>query len=54
MVDTGGYYDEEKFSVGQQIIQPFLSVKGFRTVNHLFLTHLDQDHSGAFSYLKIS
>ncbi|MFC6053227.1 competence protein [Acinetobacter sp. Ac_877] len=52
MVDTGGYYDEEKFSVGQQIIQPFLSVKGFRTVNHLFLTHLDQDHSGAFSYLK--
>ena len=52
MVDTGGYYDETKFSVGQQIIQPFLSVNGVRKIDYLFLTHLDQDHSGAFDYLK--
>lgn len=52
MVDTGGYYDETKFSVGKQIIRPFLSVNGVRTIDYLFLTHLDQDHSGAFEYLK--
>lgn len=52
MVDTAGYYDEEKFSVGKQIIQPFLSVNGVKKIDDLVLTHLDQDHSGAFEYLK--
>lgn len=52
MVDTGGYYDETKFSVGKQIIQPFLSVNGMKKIDYLFLTHLDQDHSGAYTYLK--
>ncbi len=52
MIDVGGYYDESKFSVGQQIIRPFLSVQGVSTLDHVMLTHLDQDHSGAFAYLK--
>lgn len=52
MVDTGGYYDEEKFSVATQIIQPYFSVEGIRSLDYLFLTHLDQDHSGAYEKLK--
>ena len=52
MVDTGGNYDETKFSVGKQIILPFLSVKGVSELNQLILTHLDQDHSGAYETIK--
>jgi competence protein ComEC len=52
MIDTGGYYDETRFSVGKQIIQPFMSVNGVKEVKYLVLTHLDQDHSGAYDYLK--
>ena len=52
MVDTGGNYDEAKFSVGKQIILPFLSVKGVSELNQLILTHLDQDHKGAYESIK--
>ena len=48
MVDFGGYYDESKFSIGKNIIQPFLSVNGVRKLDQVVLTHLDQDHSGGF------
>ena len=48
MVDMGGNYDEEKFSVGRQIIQPFLSVNALSELDQLVLTHLDQDHSGGY------
>ena len=52
MIDTGGNYDEAKFSVGKQIILPFLSVKGVSELNQLILTHLDQDHKGAYESIK--
>ena len=48
MVDMGGHYDEQKFSVGTQIIQPFLLVNAVAKLDRLVLTHLDQDHSGAY------
>lgn len=48
MIDTGGYYDEEKFSVGEQIIVPYLMRQGISKIDQLILSHLDQDHSGAF------
>ena len=48
MVDTGGYYDEQKFSIGKNIILPFLSRQGLSSIDQLVLTHLDQDHSGAY------
>ena len=48
MVDMGGHYNEEKFSVGKQIIQPFLSVNAVSKLDQLVLTHLDQDHSGGY------
>ena len=52
MIDTGGNYDEAKFSVGRQIILPFLSVNGVSELNQLILTHLDQDHKGAYEAIK--
>jgi competence protein ComEC len=52
MIDTGGNYDEAKFSVGKQIILPFLSVNGVGELNQLILTHLDQDHKGAYESIK--
>ena len=52
MIDTGGNYDEAKFSVGRQIILPFLSVNGVSELNQLILTHLDQDHKGAYESIK--
>ena len=48
MIDTGGAYDEKKFSVGRQIILPFLFEKGISELDQVYLTHLDQDHAGAF------
>ena len=52
MIDMGGYYDEEKFSIGRQVIMPFLSVQGVNQLDQLILTHLDQDHSGAYHSIK--
>jgi len=52
MIDMGGYYDEEKFSIGKQVIIPFLSVQGVSQLDQLILTHLDQDHSGAYHSIK--
>lgn len=48
LIDTGGAYDEKKFSVGRQIILPFLFEKGISELDQVYLTHLDQDHAGAF------
>lgn len=52
MVDMGGNYDESKFSIGQQVIRPFLSVNGVASLDQLVLTHLDQDHSGSYESIK--
>ncbi|WP_180139807.1 DNA internalization-related competence protein ComEC/Rec2 [Acinetobacter sp. YH12043] len=52
MIDMGGYYDEEKFSIGKQVIMPFLSVQGVSQLEQVILTHLDQDHSGAYHSIK--
>ena len=52
MIDMGGNYDESKFSVGKQIILPFLSVNGVSQLNQLILTHLDQDHRGGYDSIK--
>lgn len=52
MVDMGGNYDEEKFSVGRQIILPFLAVNAVSELDQLVLTHLDQDHSGGYLSIR--
>ncbi|MFH7765677.1 DNA internalization-related competence protein ComEC/Rec2 [Acinetobacter sp. BSP-28] len=52
MIDMGGNYDESKFSIGKQIILPFLLVKGVDQLDQLILTHLDQDHKGGYESIK--
>jgi competence protein ComEC len=52
MIDVGGSYDESKFSIGQQILRPFLAVHGIKQLDLVVLSHLDQDHSGAFPHLQ--
>lgn len=52
MIDVGGSMDESRFSVGEQIIFPFLMRQGIQHLDQLILTHLDQDHSGAYPALK--
>ena len=52
MIDVGGSYNESKFSIGQQILRPFLAVNGIKQLDQVVLSHLDQDHSGAFPYLQ--
>ncbi|MEK5745783.1 hypothetical protein VXE41_23260, partial [Acinetobacter variabilis] len=41
-----------RFSIGEQIILPFLSVQGISKLDQLVLTHLDQDHSGAYMHIR--
>lgn len=52
MIDTGGSYDETKFSIGERVVIPFLRQQGVRGLDHVMLSHLDQDHSGAFPKIQ--
>lgn len=49
MVDTGGSFDETKFSIGRQVLVPYLKRQGVQQLDQVILSHLDQDHSGAFA-----
>lgn len=51
LIDTGGSFDEDKFSIGKNIITPYLMKKGITQLDKVLLTHLDQDHAGAFEYI---
>lgn len=52
MIDTGGSYNETKFSLGERVVIPFLRQQGIRYLDHVILSHLDQDHSGAFPVIQ--
>lgn len=52
MIDTGGSYDETKFSIGRQLVIPYLMGKGVSQLDQVYLSHLDQDHAGAFSEIE--
>ena len=52
LIDTGGYYDESRFSIGTQVLLPFLRGEGIRQIDRVILSHLDQDHSGAYPALE--
>ncbi|RSN83062.1 DNA internalization-related competence protein ComEC/Rec2 [Acinetobacter baumannii] len=52
MIDTGGNYDERKFGIGERVDIPFLRQQGIRSLDHVILSHLDQDHSGAFPAIQ--
>ncbi|MDO7213898.1 DNA internalization-related competence protein ComEC/Rec2 [Acinetobacter nosocomialis] len=52
LIDTGGSYDEKIFSIGQNVIVPFLRQQGVKRLDRVVLSHLDQDHSGAFPVIQ--
>ncbi len=52
LIDTGGSYDEKKFSIGQNVVVPFLRQQGVKQLDRVVLSHLDQDHSGAFPAIQ--
>ena len=52
MIDTGGAYDERKFGIGERVDIPFLRQQGVQSLDHVILSHLDQDHSGAFPAIQ--
>lgn len=52
MIDVGGYYDEDKFSIAKQVVIPYLMRQGISQLDQVVLTHLDQDHAGAFQFLN--
>jgi competence protein ComEC len=52
LIDTGGSYDEKIFSIGQNVVVPFLRQQGVKRLDRVVLTHLDQDHSGAFPFIQ--
>ena len=51
MLDVGGSMDEQRFSVGEQLLFPFLARQGVTHLDQVILTHLDQDHSGGYERL---
>lgn len=52
LIDTGGSFDEAKFSIGRQVVLPYLFNRGVASIDRLYLTHLDQDHAGAFDSIQ--
>jgi len=52
LIDTGGTFDEEQFSIGKKVIIPYLMRQGIAQLDQVILTHLDQDHSGAFAEIE--
>ncbi|MFJ8527951.1 DNA internalization-related competence protein ComEC/Rec2 [Bacillus sp. NPDC094106] len=63
LIDTGGTIPIKKepwqqkkheFSVGYDILLPFLQKEGIRTIDKLFVTHGDTDHMGAAKELLSS
>ncbi|WP_284083892.1 DNA internalization-related competence protein ComEC/Rec2 [Acinetobacter nosocomialis] len=52
LIDTGGSYDEKIFSISQNVVVPFLRQQGVKRLDRVVLSHLDQDHSGAFPFIQ--
>ena len=52
MIDVGGSIDESRFSLADNVILPFLMRQGVQGLDQVVLTHLDQDHSGAYAALN--
>lgn len=52
LVDTGGHFNEHRFSLARAVLLPFLMKQGVSELDQVILTHLDVDHSGAFDQLQ--
>jgi beta-lactamase superfamily II metal-dependent hydrolase len=36
LIDTGGYYDESKFSIGQNVVVPYLKSQGVAQLDRIY------------------
>ncbi|WP_101844346.1 DNA internalization-related competence protein ComEC/Rec2 [Halobacillus sp. Marseille-P3879] len=56
MVDAAGpsFFSNNPSSTADHIIEPFLKSNGIRTIDALFVSHKDQDHSGSVDFLNSS
>src|SRR5690606_33393063 len=52
LVDTGGSFDENTFSIGESVVVPFLIQRGISKLDQIFMSHLDQDHAGAYRAIE--
>ncbi|TCM67308.1 competence protein ComEC [Acinetobacter calcoaceticus] len=52
MIDVGGIYNEKQWGIADHIIIPYLMQQGISRLDQVILSHLDQDHSGAFEPLS--
>ena len=52
LIDTGGSFNEQKFGIGERVVIPFLRQRGISKLDQVILSHLDQDHSGAFPSIQ--
>ena len=48
LYDTGPAF-RSGFNAGEQIVVPYLRSRGIREIDHLIVSHSDNDHSGGFS-----
>ena len=51
LLDTGGTHQEQQFGIGEQVLIPHLMSKAIGQLDLVILSHLDQDHAGAFNSL---
>ena len=51
LYDTG-YANEDGFDLGQRVIAPYLRHEGINHLDHVVLSHDDQDHAGGYPFLR--
>lgn len=52
MIDVGGKYNEKVWGIADQVVIPYLMNRGISGLDQVILSHLDQDHSGAFERIS--
>lgn len=52
LLDTGGRHHEEQSGIGEQVLIPHFMSRAIQQLDLVILSHLDQDHAGAFTSLK--
>jgi len=51
LVDSGGFYSNDSFDVGKNILSRVLLKKGIKTIDTAVLSHPESDHYNGFMYL---
>ncbi|MCP4351180.1 MAG: DNA internalization-related competence protein ComEC/Rec2 [Desulfobacterales bacterium] len=51
LIDGGGFYDNNVFDVGKNIVAPFLCRKKIKTIDTIVLSHPDSDHLNGLLYI---